>query len=177
MSDINSTEIITDESLINEVRNVNKMIPLEIDLSQSLTIEENFANISAFRKSKKITFYATCSYTLDFSTITNNDITIDDTSNKIYIKITKPDNFNIYIDESKTKYYEPELGFLRFSDIQLTSEDYGEIYEKLNECFSSKMKDKSLYDQCLSNAENNIENILLNLTQKSYNVTITFKDN
>lgn len=128
-----------------------------------------------FKKSKKITFFAKCSYTLDFSELNNEDIVINNNLNTINIKIDKPTTFNINIIEDKTEYYEPELGLLRFSDIKLTSEDYGVIYKKLNDCFSSKMQSDDLYSQCLSNTENILENFLLKLTKKSYTINITFK--
>lgn len=177
LSNIQNTEILTEESLIDEVRNVNKLIPLEIDLNQTLTIEENLADLDIFHKSQKITFFAKCSYTLDFSKLNDKDIIIDDKTKTIAIKIDKPTSFNIDIIEDKTKYYEPELGLLRFTDIKLTSEDYGLIYKKLNDCFSSKMESEDLYSKCLSNSETILKDLLLNLTKKSYNINISFKNN
>ena len=175
MFNISSTNITQDSSLINEVKDLNKIIPLELELSQTVTLDQSLVNLDIFKKSQKITFFATCYYTLDFSNLTNDDILIDSKNKTININIDKPINFDIIIDENKTHYYDTELGLLCFSDIKMSSAEYGKILKRLNESFSDKMNDEELYKKCLSNANSMIENILLNLTDETYTVNISFK--
>lgn len=54
---IESSSILSDDTLINEIKNVNKLIPLEIELSETLTIDNTYFNLDILKKSKKITFF------------------------------------------------------------------------------------------------------------------------
>ena len=51
---IKSSEILTEDTLINEIKDVNKLIPLEIELSETLTVGNTYFNLDIFKKSKKI---------------------------------------------------------------------------------------------------------------------------
>ena len=95
---IKSSEILTEDTLINEIKDVNKLIPLEIELSETLTVDNTYFNLDIFKKSKKITFFANCSYSIDFSTLSTNNIKIDNSNKEIYITIPKIDINEIYIN-------------------------------------------------------------------------------
>ena len=58
---IQSNNILTEDTIINKIKDVNKLIPLEIELSQTLTVDNTYFNLDIFKKSKKITFFANCS--------------------------------------------------------------------------------------------------------------------
>ena len=40
--------------MINEIKDVNKLIPIEIELSETLTVDNTYFNLDIFKKSKKI---------------------------------------------------------------------------------------------------------------------------
>ena len=127
-----------------------------MELSQSVLIDKSFLDFEIFKKCKTVTFYANCSYSIDLSKITEKDITIDNANKQITIFIPNPEIFSLNIDESKTKYSEPELGLLRFGDIQLSSEE-------------------SLYTQAISNAKDSLEKLIYNLTEENYTISIKVK--
>lgn len=170
---IESSKILTDDTLINEIKDVNKLIPLEIELSETLTVDNTYFDLDIFKKSKKITFFANCSYSIDFSTISNNSIKIDNSNKAIYITIPKIDIFSIDIDENKTIYGDTEVGFLRFGDLKLSSEEINQIYINANDMFNKKMTNPDFYTQTLKNAETSLENLLFNLTEENYDITLT----
>ena len=169
---ITSSNELTKETLVKEFRNVNKLIPLEIELSETLILDNTYFNLDIFKKSKKITFFANCAYCIDFSNLSSDDIELNDISKEILIKIPQPEIFSISIDESKTIYDEPELGLLRFGDLDLSSEDLKKMNEKLYDSFSTKMKDSIFYDQAISNTQSSLEKLLLNLTNEYYKITL-----
>ena len=169
---IESSSILSDDTLINEIKNVNKLIPLEIELSETLTIDNTYFNLDILKKSKKITFFANCSYAIDFSTLSNSNFEINTTTKEISITIPKIDIFSIDIDESKTIYYDTEVGFLRFGDLKLSSDVLSSIYKNLNNLFTEKMNNPDFYEQAILNAENSLKSLLLNLTGENYNVTL-----
>lgn len=170
---IKSSEILTEDTLINEIKDVNKLIPLEIELSETLTVDNTYFNLDIFKKSKKITFFANCSYSIDFSILSTNNIKIDNSNKEIYITIPKIDIFSIDIDENKTIYGDTEVGLLRFGDLKLSSEEINEIYINANDMFSKKMNNQDFYTQTLKNAENSLESLLFNLTGEHYDITLT----
>lgn len=169
---IEPSSILSDDTLINEIKNVNKLIPLEIELSETLTIDNTYFNLDIFKKSKKITFFANCSYAIDFSTLSNSNFEINTTTKEVYIKLPQIDIFSIDIDESKTIYYDTEVGFLRFGDLKLSSEELSSIYKNLNHLFTEKMNSPNFYEQAILNTENSLQALLLNLTGENYNITL-----
>lgn len=171
---IYSSDELTEETLVNQVKNVNKLIPLEIELSETLILDNTYFDLAIFKKVKRLTFFANCSYYVDLSKLSSNEIHLDNISREIAIKIPKPEIFNISIDESKTIYGEPELGLLRFGDLELSSEDLKKLHENLYESFSNKMKDERFYNQAISNTKESLENLLLDLTGEYYKLTLTF---
>lgn len=168
----NDITILTEETLVNEVKRVNKLIPLEVELSQSILIDRSLWDLEVFKKCKTITFFANCSYSVDFSNITTTDIILDNSSKHITMSISPPEVFSINIDETKTKYSEPELGLLRFGDIQLSSEEFGDLRTKLDDEFKLKMTNESLQDQAISNTKSSLENIIYNLIGEKYTIDV-----
>lgn len=169
---IESSSILSDDTIINEIKNVNKLIPLEVQLSETLTINNAYFNLDIFKKSKKITFFANCSYAIDFSTLSNSNFEINTQTKEISIKIPQIDIFSIDIDESKTIYSNTEVGFLRFGDLKLSSEELISIYKNLNNLFTKKMNNPDFYQQAILNAENSLKALLLNLTGEDYNIIL-----
>ena len=171
--EVESSIVISNDTIINEIKNVNKLIPLELELSETLIIDNTYFDLDIFKKSKKITFFANCSYCIDFSNLSKDNIKLDNINKNIYIIIPSVDIFNIDIDEGKTVYSDTEVGFLRFGDLKLSSEELNSIYVDLNFIFKEKMNDSNFHDQALSNAEESLEDLILSLTDENYNVIIS----
>lgn len=175
-SDKNTVTIIDEDSLINEVRNVNKIIPLEVELSESILVDKSFGDFEILKKTQKITFFAKCSYSMDLSTINKNDILLDRDNKTVTISLTAPEIFSITIDENKTQYGEPELGLLRFGDIALSSEEYGNIRQSLYDAFRTKMKDNTLTDQVITNTKDSLQKIISDIIGETYTINIKIKN-
>ena len=153
-------------------KELNKLIPLEVELSETLTIDNTYFNLDIFKKSKKITFFANCSYSIDFSTLSNSNFEINTVTKEVSITIPKIDIFSIDIDESKTIYSDTEVGFLRFGDLKLSSEELSSIYKNLNYLFTEKMNNPDFYEQAILNTEKSLRELLFNLTGEDYNVIL-----
>lgn len=169
---IKSSEILTEDTLINEIKDVNKLIPLEIELSETLTVDNTYFNLDIFKKSKKITFFANCSYSIDFSSLSNNNIKINNSTKDIKITVPKIDIFSIDIDENKTIYGDTEVGFFRFGDLKLSSEEINELYSSANDMFRKQMNNQNFFNQTLQNSQKSLEALLFNLTGEHYNITL-----
>lgn len=169
---IQSNNILTEDTIINKIKDVNKLIPLEIELSQTLTVDNTYFNLDIFKKSKKITFFANCSYSIDFSSLSNNNIKINNSTKNIKITVPKIDIFSIDIDENKTIYGDTEVGFFRFGDLKLSSEEINELYSSANDMFRKQMNNQNFFNQTLQNSQKSLEALLFNLTGEHYNITL-----
>lgn len=113
---------------------------------------------------------------MDLSNITKNDLILDTPNKNITLTLSSPQVFSINIDENKTIYAEPELGFFRFGDIDLTSEEYGDIRAKIYETFKEKMNSSELHDKVISNTTTSLENLIEDLTGENYSINIKIKN-
>ncbi|EOR24411.1 hypothetical protein A500_12439 [Clostridium sartagoforme AAU1] len=175
LSDSNTFKIISEESLLKEIKNVNKIIPLEVELSKIITIDKSWGNLEVFQKFKRIKFFANCSYSIDLSNLTTNDINIDSKKNELSINFPNPQIFSINIDKEKTVYEDSSNGLLRFGEIKLTSEEFNIIQNEVQKSFEETMKDDEIYEKVLSDSKISIENLLNQITDKKMSISIYFK--
>lgn len=175
LSDLSTFKIISEESLIKEIKNVNKIIPLEVELSKIITIDKSWGNLEVFQKFKRIKFFANCSYSIDLSNLTTNDINIDNKKNELSITFPNPEIFSININREKTVYEDSSNGLLRFGEIKLTSEEFNLIQSEVQKNFEETMKDDEIYEKVLSNSKISIENLLNQITDKKMSINIYFK--
>ena len=81
----NPLNITTEESLINEIKNTSKIIPLEVELSKLITVDKSWGELEVFEKYKRIKFYANCSFYIDLSNLHEEDIILDENNLTITI--------------------------------------------------------------------------------------------
>lgn len=167
---------ITEESLITDIKNCNKLIPLELELSETVTIDDSWGSLDLFKKYKKITYVANCSYSIDLSNIKNSDISINSTKQSINLTIPKPKIDSISIDYNKIIYHEAITGLLRFGDLSLSAEEYGVIEQSIKNSISDKMNGSDLYDKACENSIICTKKFLTNILGKdsSINVEVSF---
>lgn len=161
--------------MVNDIRDTNKIIPLELELSETITIDDSWGNWGVFEKYKKIIYTADCSYIVDLSTLTSSDIEMDTNNNKLQIKIPKPTIYNVNINHEKTIYEEAFTGLLRFGDLNLPSEEYGAIEREIKNSLTKKMTDSELYDKACTSSNQAIESLIKNILGNNIQLTINFK--
>ena len=149
-----SLRYITEESLVSDIKQTTKIIPLELELSESITIDKSWGDFDVFKKYKKITYKANCSYTVDLSELSTSNLTIDKDKKEVILKLPSPEVYKITIDHSKTLYEETTTGLLRFGEINLSSEEYGLVEREITNDIESKMNGAELYNKaCVSTTE------------------------
>lgn len=171
-TNINRPKYASTESLVNEIKSVNKIVPLEIELSEEIVVNDSWGSLGIFEKIKTIKFYANCSYFIDLSAIDTSDV--ETSSNSLNISIPKPQVLSVNILGDKTLYNEPELGLFRFGDITLTSEEYGVIYNDISKVFNDKMMSDELYEQALTSSKTAIEDLLKDLLNNDAKINVNF---
>lgn len=172
---IDNINIITEENLINEIKNTNKIIPLEVELSKLITIDKSLGTLDVFEKYKRINFFANCSYYIDLSNIADDDIQINEKNATLNITIPNPEIFSINILRDKTIYEDTSNGIFRFGDIKLTSEEFDLIQEEVYKSFNETLQSKEIYDKAISNSEISLTNLVKQIVGKEVEVNISFK--
>lgn len=172
---IDDINIFTEKNLINEIKNTNKIIPLEVELSKIITIDKSLGNLQVFEKYKKIKFFANCSYYIDLSQLKDEDIQMDEKNTKLNITIPSPEIFSINILRDKTIYEDTSNGLLRFGDIKLTSEEFDIIQDEVYKSFKETLEDKEMYDKAISNSELSLTNLINQIVGKDIEISISFK--
>lgn len=179
LTDNNEKDVkfISEESIINEIKSVNKIIPLEIDLSETIIIDKSWGEFSGFEKFKKIKFFATGSYSVDLSNISQKDIKVNKIKNEIELTLNPPEVFSIDLDNDKTIYEEVNNGIFRFGDVTLTTEEYGVIEREVSNRFEKKMKDSEVYDKATLNTTLALEKLINEFTQSTSSLKVIFTKN
>lgn len=159
------------------MKSVSKIIPLEIEFSESIIIDKSWGNFTVFDKFKKIKFFANCSYAVDLSTIAEEDIKIDNLKKEIELKLNPPEVFSIDLNEDKTIYEEVNNGLFRFGDVILTTEEHGLIEREVANSFKRRMDEPEIYDKAILNTTSALEKLINQITNSNFSVKITFKEN
>jgi hypothetical protein len=169
-------KIIDKKDIINEIKEKQELIVLQIDLSKTITIDDSFGDYPILKKSKDITFNGTGSYSVDLSSFNSDSISIDNKNKCIELSIPKPKINMVTINEDKTLYGSVDRGVLRFGDITLSPENYSNILNSVK----SKMKDSLGTDEFYSKAldstnaamKNFITSILGSSNEYKFNIKI-----
>lgn len=167
--------IISQENLIKEFKNVNKIIPLEVELSKTIIIDKSFSSLDIFEKYKEIQFFANCSYYIDLYNLSDDDIILDNSLNTIELKIPYPKIYTINLLNDKTIYKPSKNGLLRFGEIKLTQEEFDIIQKEVYSSFEDSLNSEDLYNEAIENSKKSLTYLLNKLTAKNLTVKIIFK--
>lgn len=170
-----SKKFITKETLVNEIKQKQKLITTEVSLSEKITIDNSWGSLAIFKKIQNINFVGTGTYSLDLSSLNSNNVSIQ--SNTISIKVPKPSVEMVKIDPNKTQFEPTENGLFRFGDIKLSTEDHETLTRDVEDRMKDKMLESKYYNTALENSEKTVTNLIttLNGTSTSYNVKVSFE--
>jgi len=172
---INNTSYISEESLIRKINGVNKLITLELELSQRVTIDKSIGNLDFLKKYKRINFFADCSYFIDLSKISEEDLIISPEKNSLSLTVPKPKIYNISINENKTVFEASQNGFLRFGEIKLSTEEFHSLQNKVLDNFEERLKSNEIYEEALNKSKISLQNFLSSLIKENIEIKISFK--
>lgn len=172
---VNNLNIITQESIINEIKNTNKIIPLEVELSKTITIDKSWGDLDVFQKYKRIKFFANCSFYIDLSSLKEENIIMDENKKILNVTVPTPKIFTIDIIRDKTIYEDSSNGLLRFGEVMLTSEEFELIQKEVSKSFEETLNDTEIYEKALSNSKISLTNLLKKFMGNDMEINISFK--
>lgn len=175
INSVNNLRFISEESLLKRINNVNKLITLELELSQVVTIDQSYGDLDILKKYKRIKFHSNCSYYIDLSQITKDDLLYNEGLNILDITIPNPKIYNISIDKEKSNEETSVNGFLRFGEIKLTTEEFKNLELEVIEDLEKKLNDQPLFDEAKVKTKVSIENLIKDFVSEDVTLNISFK--
>ncbi|WP_315121878.1 DUF4230 domain-containing protein [uncultured Clostridium sp.] len=170
-----SKKTITNEAIINKLKERKELIVMEAELEDQVMIDNSWGNFEIFKKIAYINFTGEGIYTVDLSKIEANNINIAQDNKVIYIKLPKPIVKSVTIDENKTT-YKTEKGLLRFGEIKLTSAENGIVTLKAKERMNEKLLDSYNMSKAEESSKKSLTEILDTILNEhnKYNLVISF---
>lgn len=119
----------------------------EVSVPSSIT-NSGFLNLGIFSKNQRLTLYGTGIYTIDLSKMTDDDITLDETTYTVQINVPYPELHTVNFDPTKTVVGDVNRGWLAFGDISLNAEQQKEFETTA----VNKLTDRLNQDDCFDKA-------------------------
>lgn len=171
-------KFITKETLINEIHQKQELITMETQMSEKVTLDDSWGNLSIFKKVQNINYYGTGTYIVDLSTLNPENIQIDNNKKEVTVKVSLPVIKSVNINEEKTEYQTPDNGFLRFGEIKLTTEESQMMLKNVKDKMLKKMSEQDYVAQASKASEatliNIVQTILQNKTNDKYDINIEY---
>jgi hypothetical protein len=174
-----SKKFIAKETLITQIQQKQELIPLEIDLTEKVVINDSWGKFEAFKKIQNVYFVGKGIYSVDLSKLSVSNVELDNNKGVINLSIPKPIVKGIVMDEKKTIYETVQTGLLRFGEIKLTTPESQAMLNEAKISMKSKMTSSELFDQAVKSSEWAIKDLIKSILTDhfSYNIVIEFKDN
>lgn len=171
-------KFITRETLINQIQKKQELITLEMEMTEQISVDDSWGNLPVFKKIQNIDYSGTGIYTIDLSSLNNNNIDINTKTKKITAKVPSPVVKDVSINEDKTKYEDTQKGLFRFGELKLSPAEYQVIRSNVKEKMITKMGEQDLYKQALTTSSDTIkkliEGIIQSETQEKYDINVEF---
>ncbi|MGN0363444.1 MAG: DUF4230 domain-containing protein [Bilifractor sp.] len=156
------------------------LIVEERDASVNTTITDTgLFNWAIFNKSQLLTIHGTGEYTIDLTEITADDISLDEDTYQVTIRIPHAELHSVVFDPDKTEVGDTSRGWLAFGDIKLTAEQNkefeAEAVDKLTDSLSAEGPLKQADDFARMQAYETYEPIIEKVSP-AYKVKIELQD-
>ena len=174
-----SKKFISKEALVNEIRQKQDLITLEVDMTEKVILDNSWGDISIFKKVQAVNFFGKGIYFVDLSKLQSEKISMESEDKKITVKIPAPAIKAIDIDEQKTTYQDPENGFFRFGEIKLTPAESQAMQSTVKDKMVKKLSEEEYKEKAKKSSEEIItklvQNIISTETNSKYAVVVDFE--
>ncbi|SHK50095.1 Protein of unknown function [Clostridium cavendishii DSM 21758] len=170
-----SVKYITEETVVSKLKNTQKILPLEAEISETMIIDNSWGDCELFKKIKTIKYFALATYTLDLSNFTKSNVSIDQSNKKITLNLDKPILNSINLLNDKTTYETTNNGTLRFGELKLSPEELNSIEKQALKQMSEKSNEDSLVKLAEENSKSLLNNIINSINNSDMLIEINFK--
>lgn len=136
-----------EQAILGDSEKLKKLEVFRQDVSDATTITKTgFFNWSALSKTKLITYNGTVVYTVDLSSLTASDISVNEEEKIITLKIPHAVQEEINIPEDAIQFGDTERGLLAFGDLQMTPEQISQVQAGAREKMEEKLKEDNVLE-------------------------------
>lgn len=177
-----STEVIfeLEESILVGIKETMELIPLELELTEKLIIDESWGDLGIFKKLQRIHYKGLGIYSVDLSSIDKPTVEINNSSATIVLTVPEPRVKTCTIIEEETLYEDTEKGFLRFGEITLTIEEQLLLTREVTSRMKKRMGAPELLLKAMESTRIMLKTLISPLaeeiTDKELEIIIVFQD-
>lgn len=167
------------EAVLGDEEQLKKLEVYSRDVSDVSTLTQaGLFKIKAFSKYQLITYNGKAIYTVDLSGLKADDITLDEETKTVTIKVPAPVLEPINIPSENIQFGEVEKEAFAFGNIKLTPEQQAEVETQAKERMLQKLEDEKVIEDAKIAAEHSIweifQPVIANLSSR-YKLKIEFK--
>lgn len=167
------------DAILGDEEQLKKLEVYSREVSDVATLTQTgLFNIKAFSKYQVITYNGKAVYTVDLSGLTADDITLDEETKTVTMKVPAPVLEPINIPSESIQFGEVEKQAFAFGDIKLTPEQQAEVETQAKERMLRKLEEENVIEDAKKAAEHSIWEIfqpmISNLSSK-YSLKVEFK--
>ena len=167
------------DAVLGDEEQLKKLEVYSREVSDVATLTQaGLFNIKAFSKYQVITYNGKAVYTVDLSGLTADDITLDEETRTVTMKVPAPVLEPINIPSENIQFGEVEKEAFAFGNIKLTPEQQSEVETQAKARMLKKLEDENVIEDARMAAEHSIWEIfqpmISNLSSK-YTLKVEFK--
>ena len=167
------------DAILGDEEQLKKLEVYSREVSDVATLTQaGLFKIKAFSKYQVITYNGKAVYTVDLSGLTADDITLDEETKTVTMKVPAPVLEPINIPSESIQFGEVEKQAFAFGDIKLTPEQQAEVETQAKERMLKKLEEENVIEDAKKAAEHSIWEIfqpmISNLSSK-YSLKVEFK--
>lgn len=167
------------EAVLGDEEQLKKLEVYSREVSDVSTLTQaGLFKIKAFSKYQLITYNGKAIYTVDLSGLKADDITLDEETKTVTIKVPAPVLEPINIPSENIQFGEVEKEAFAFGNIKLTPEQQAEVETQAKERMLQKLEDEKVIEDATIAAEHSIweifQPVIANLSSR-YKLKIEFK--
>ena len=168
------------EAVLGDEERLKKLEVYSREISDVATLTQaGLFRIKAFSKYQFITYNGKAVYTVDLSGLGEEDITLDEETKTVTMKVPAPQLEPINIPSENIQFGDVESGGLAFGNIKLTPEQQAEVETQAKERMLQKLEDEKVVDDARAAAEHSVweifQPVISNLSSR-YTLKIEFED-
>lgn len=168
------------EAILGETKQQKKLEVYTAEISDAATlIDTGLANLSVFSKSQLITYHGSVVYTVDLSKLRTEDISLDEESHVITLKIPHSERGEVTVLPEEIEFGDVDKGLLAFGDIKASPEDVHKVQEQAIEKMKEKLTELNQDEEADRFAKLSVWEVyqpIVKSVAKDYSLEVVFQD-
>ena len=128
------------DAILGDTKQLKKLEVFTAEVSDVATVTDTgLGNLKVFSKVQLITFHGSTVYTVDLSSLSRDDITVNEDEKTVTLSIPHAQRGDINVPSDKMEFGDVDKGLLAFGEIHLTPEENAKIETKIMEKMNQRL--------------------------------------